>query len=491
MSVGFGFSVGDFLAALRLVGTVIDALRESSSASSDYRDLLNELLHLETALIHVKRVELDESQYAEKVALRQAAAQCQRTIDEFWKRIQAYQSHLRDGGTGSRVKDGWVKIKWALCKKDDLEKFKANLRGHTSSIEILLVTVQMNLTSIRARQQDQRNKTLAGKIEDLSCQWMTRLSTLTNSVAQSVQQGKLLLESSAKVLQMNLRIFQMVYDIQQFIFRLPTQVQRQQPVYMIDAFGRESPFHLEFVRLAEALIAILKVNLKASGCGPAMIDRGAFAIRKAGMQSDVDLQADWDTCFFPGDRVAMSMVFNSLSRGTSCPSCGCRSSVPAIIMDFIPLMRLMSCSSNCGTTFQRVTELTRTMQPSFLPLFQKNEPPEEFQDFPGWMTAWRVRAPLRKRARGDEEASNIRKFRRVRLMNPKLAIKRCEVFAFRDEGWIKRGAGNVTVRSINVNTVIMWMNSASQLMSIHFEKKMDCANVWSADFLCFVLNFQF
>lgn len=132
---------GVFQAALRLVGTVIDALRGSSNASSDYRDLINKLLHLETALIQIKHVELDASQNAEKVALRQAAAQCQRTIEEFWKRLQEYQPHLRDEGSGSGVKDGWKKIKWAVCQKVDLEKFRASLRGHASSIEILLATV--------------------------------------------------------------------------------------------------------------------------------------------------------------------------------------------------------------------------------------------------------------------------------------------------------------------------------------------------------------
>lgn len=35
------------------------------------------------------------------------------------------------------------------------------------------------------------------------------------------------------------------------ITRIPGQVDRQQPVYMIDALGKASPFHLEFVRSAE------------------------------------------------------------------------------------------------------------------------------------------------------------------------------------------------------------------------------------------------
>jgi len=32
---------------------------------------------------------------------------------------------------------------------------------------------------------------------------------------------------------------------------IPAQINRQQPVYMIDAFGKATPFHLEFIQSAE------------------------------------------------------------------------------------------------------------------------------------------------------------------------------------------------------------------------------------------------
>lgn len=85
MSVGFGFSAGDFIAALNLVTTVVTSLREADGSSAEYRSLISQLYALETALLRVKRIDLDDSQYAEAIALRQAAAQCQNTIDKFWE----------------------------------------------------------------------------------------------------------------------------------------------------------------------------------------------------------------------------------------------------------------------------------------------------------------------------------------------------------------------------------------------------------------------
>jgi hypothetical protein len=143
MSVGFGFSAGDFIAGLEQVATVIDALRESGDSGRRYRELVRELYSLETALLHVKRLELHESQSAEKIALHSAASQCQITITDFWEKVQKYHPSLGKSGSPSTIKDRWMKLKWAILKEEDVEKFKADLRGHTGSINLLLSSCQV------------------------------------------------------------------------------------------------------------------------------------------------------------------------------------------------------------------------------------------------------------------------------------------------------------------------------------------------------------
>ena len=147
----FGFSVGDFLAALKLVGTIIDGLRARGHSSTRFRSLLSELYTLEDALIRVKRLDIvddddDGSQASERIALQQAAALCQRSMHDFYKKIEKYQPHLTMRGAGGGknwLKDGWMKIKWATCRTEDVELFRAELRGHRGSIEILLLTLQL------------------------------------------------------------------------------------------------------------------------------------------------------------------------------------------------------------------------------------------------------------------------------------------------------------------------------------------------------------
>ena len=58
----------------------------------------------------------------------------------------------------------------------------------------------------------------------------------------------------------NVRIFQMTYEIHNIITRSPGQAERQQPVFLIDALGKYSPFHLETVRSAEVSVLSVKVS---------------------------------------------------------------------------------------------------------------------------------------------------------------------------------------------------------------------------------------
>ena len=82
MSAGFGFSVGDFIAALQLVGTIIDALHKTGNAQSEYQDLIDGRLTLENTLSRLKQFKFEESLSAERIALEEAASLCQNTIDK-------------------------------------------------------------------------------------------------------------------------------------------------------------------------------------------------------------------------------------------------------------------------------------------------------------------------------------------------------------------------------------------------------------------------
>jgi hypothetical protein len=120
-----------------------------------------------------------------------------------------------DDGVGAKeeIKRGLRKVQWAVCRKGDVDKFKADLRGHTESIQLLLVTVQMLVSNVvrkmtdhelivpqirgksnlYEKRQDEQQKSLAGRVQEGYFSCMQRLAAV-------VDQGKQLLDTTATIL---------------------------------------------------------------------------------------------------------------------------------------------------------------------------------------------------------------------------------------------------------------------------------------------------
>jgi len=81
------------------------------------------------------------------------------------------------------------------------------------------------------------------------------------------------------------------------------------------------------ILIFQALVSVLKINFKKHGTATQRIERGEFAIQDSATTNDVDLSKDWETCFLPGQRVNMSMIFTKHAgprfEKDGCPSCKC------------------------------------------------------------------------------------------------------------------------------------------------------------------------
>ena len=128
----FGFSVGDFLAAIDLVKDLAQALSETNGAKTKYQRLISQLYTLERALISVKT--LDPSQ-AEYDAVQHAVGECQLCIAKFLKKVEKFQS-LTAGTTS--LKDQIRKVKWGLCHEKDVNEFKESLDMEIESLMLLI-----------------------------------------------------------------------------------------------------------------------------------------------------------------------------------------------------------------------------------------------------------------------------------------------------------------------------------------------------------------
>ena len=112
-------------------------------------------------------------------------------------------------------------------------------------------------------------------------------------------------------------------QIQDIVTRIPGQVERQQPIYPVDAMGKASPFHLELIQCAETFKSVLAQNFKEVGAA-LKIEAEEFVLEDVATKKDIDLSREWENCFIPGQRVEMSMIFfqHEREQGDSCPGCG-------------------------------------------------------------------------------------------------------------------------------------------------------------------------
>ena len=336
MSAGFGFSVGDFIAAIRLVGTVTDALRNAQRAGREFADIVQLLSTLEVCLINVKEIVLENPGDPHGALLHRAVAQCQRTIHAFWKQVQKYQPHLQSTEHSSKLRDSWMKVRWALCKQEDVARFKAEIQCQVIAIELALTTLQL--------QRQGRGQRNASRMADDSRHCVEQLATLTAQARCEAERSACFLDRSDTIVQQNQLLLSMLEERQDRLLKLPAQIERQQPVYLRDALDKDAPFHLEFVRSAEALLCVLRINLAHTRAGPEKLDRGEFSITASGSNRPINLSQPWEACFFPGQRVGMSMLFYLPRRPAwSCPACSeCHHEYS---------IKETQCFS-CGTTYQ-------------------------------------------------------------------------------------------------------------------------------------------
>jgi hypothetical protein len=50
---------------------------------------------------------------------------------------------LRTGSSTTKLKDSWMKIRWAMCQQEDLARFQTDLAAHTQSINIIIAALQV------------------------------------------------------------------------------------------------------------------------------------------------------------------------------------------------------------------------------------------------------------------------------------------------------------------------------------------------------------
>ena len=312
MAVGFGFSVSDLCMGLKLIQDSVEALDIKKGSAEDYRNILIEIISLREALENVESLLSCESlPHRQRTALERSSLACQTCIDDFLYSIAKYQPHLNAFSKG--FTPSFRKIKWALCRKEDVANFRAQLGRHASSINMLLITFQ-------AKQNLASNQSATSSVTT---------SSVDNNLVEMMQTMSLEQRQCFQfIMQQNRDLMQSLQDMRQMLSlqtTLPPQVLLQQPVILLDPFGKLAPFHLEFIDSPECFVAVMRARFSNAGVrsgGLSKLDNHEFAIEDTRRKKPIDMTKPWVHVFRPGQEVDMRMTFHRFACPPStCPGC--------------------------------------------------------------------------------------------------------------------------------------------------------------------------
>ena len=141
--MSFGFSVGDFVVAAKLINDIVSALR--SSSSNEYRELIVELHNLGRALNEIEHLQCVPEQVSAVAAVRVAALTCQFPLSEFATKLRKFECLLEQVPCGARQRIMiWkYKLEWGFTMEEEVQRLRTYLLAHVGSLNMRLITLGM------------------------------------------------------------------------------------------------------------------------------------------------------------------------------------------------------------------------------------------------------------------------------------------------------------------------------------------------------------
>ena len=151
MPITFG-SVGDIISVCLLVKDLVDALDKVRGSKAEYQSVTRELWILDRVLLEIDLlVRTHGGVTPELEALcettKKAVNRCRELVSEFSTKIKKYQGSFgeEDSQNKNFIKETAMKVRWRMGERDAVEKFRVEIAGTSSSLQMLLATASVSV----------------------------------------------------------------------------------------------------------------------------------------------------------------------------------------------------------------------------------------------------------------------------------------------------------------------------------------------------------
>ena len=174
MVPAFGFSVGDFIAAGRLVLRVKQAFDDHKGASAEYQQLIQNIEALQIIFTYLQTLESDEATQGLANAIRTQAALSLQPLKALLESVEKYdkrlgvQSTRRGAGTKAR------QAQWALMVAEEVPKVLSVVSLEIQKMNMLLSVGQLWAT--KSSENKSRSANTMGLVDH--CQGYKRQSQI-------------------------------------------------------------------------------------------------------------------------------------------------------------------------------------------------------------------------------------------------------------------------------------------------------------------------
>ncbi|KAJ4305461.1 hypothetical protein N0V90_000992 [Kalmusia sp. IMI 367209] len=450
MPISFG-AVGDIISVCLLVKDLVDALDEARGSKAEYRSVVRELWILDRALLEIDLLARTHGNGSTPElrglceTAQRAATKCKSLVAEFLERIKKYKASFDDGHKPGMLRKTVMGVRWRVGEKEALERFRVEIAGTSSSLQMLLATANVNLLALgkkdlqdQLNQIEQRNEQHTSGQHALLLEVKDRISNATQQITNGNtalskitdalrldwlrQLGSDLKSLLRKVIATNIVTYHAIVSIQTVLSSRLERTLIEEPFILEDPIGRIAPVHLQFVTSWDAFNAVLEIRFR-NRQGFKKIKDKQYGLQEKATRREIDQSRPWQRSFLPGQRIDMSFIFrsnepdNEDSNRITCPGCQTGSSCSADAD--------VQCS-NCLMWFRRVIVITEVDPPATVPL---PNPWKSMAAFGKPSFSTQLSGPLRpgkRRIAADdlEGEDDMSEFRRVRLVAEKRRVKR-------------------------------------------------------------------